>query len=208
MWDQLSKEIKALVVLFVIALVFGSGVLTSQLLSRKEEENVLLELPAATETPVSDHAASKEVATEEKKEIVVHVSGAVANPGIYTLPLGSRVNDAVQLAVPLREANLDALNLAALISDGQKISVPREGEEVNLQEDLSGNITSSVSKINLNTATLAELDTLPGIGPSTAQKIIDYRTQNGGFKSVDELDAVSGIGPKKLEQLRDLVTVY
>jgi competence protein ComEA len=148
------------------------------------------------------------VATEEKKEIVVHVSGAVANPGIYTLPLGSRVNDAVQLAVPLREANLDALNLAALISDGQKISVPREGEEVSLQEDLSGNITSSVSKINLNTATLAELDTLPGIGPSTAQKIIDYRTQNGGFKSVDELDAVSGIGPKKLEQLRNLVTVY
>lgn len=208
MWDQLPKEIKTLVVLFVVALVFGTGVLTSQLLSRKEEKNVLLELPAAMETPVSEHAAPREAALEEKKEIVVHVSGAVAKPGIYTLPLGSRVNDAVHLAAPLREANLDALNLAALISDGQKINVPREGEEVSLQEDWSGNSTSPEGKVNLNTATLAELDTLPGIGPATAQKIIDYRTQNGGFKSVDELDAVPGIGPQKLEQLRDLVTVY
>lgn len=207
MWEQLPKEIKALAIMFMVAILFGGGILTSQFLHTKEGENALLELPNAE---MADQVSEpdSEIQSLEKEEVVVHVSGAVANPGVYTLPYGSRVNDAVLLAGPLSDADLDALNLAAPISDGQKISVPQEGELIQeAQASVSSVLSSGGGKVNLNTATLAELDSLPGIGPATAQKIIDYRTQHGGFKSIDELDAVSGIGPKKLEDLRDLVSV-
>jgi len=209
MWEQLPKELKALAIMFIAALVFGAGVLTSQILT-KEEDDAFLELTDVRSKVEEEVLASakEDGVRSEIEELVVHVSGAVTNPGVYTLPYGSRVNDAVLLAGPLSEADLDALNLAALLSDGQKISVPKEGEVSRDPELISGGIPPSrEGKINLNTATLTELDSLPGIGPATAQKIIDYRTQNGGFKSVDELDAVSGIGPKKLEQLKDLVYV-
>jgi competence protein ComEA len=210
MWEQLPKEIKALAVVFIVALLFGTGVLTSQLLEAKNRENALLELPSATLGIQGEEELLLAPETiEEEKDVVVHVSGAVVSPGVYSLPHGSRVNDAILLAVPLDEADLDALNLAALISDGQKIAVPKIGEVLS---DISLQTTEGVSvtgrgKVNLNTASSAELETLPGIGPATAQKIIDYRTQHGAFNSVEDLNNVSGIGPKKFEDIKDLVSV-
>lgn len=207
MWEQLPKQIKTMVLIFLAALVFGSGVVAAGLLNSEKPEPAELILE---EAPAKDFESSAE--PKEVQEIVVHVSGAVKNPGIYKLLAGSRVHDAVMLAQPLPEADLDALNLAAPLTDGQKVPVPKKGEAVDAATALTANPSASPGitggKINLNTASLSELDSLPGIGPATAQKIIDYRTKNGGFKSVDELEQVSGIGAKKLENIRDLVTVY
>ena len=210
MWEQLPKEIKALAVVFVIALIFGAGVLASNLIGIKNTENALLELPsAAPEMQDGEKTAAAPMAPEKKNDLVVHVSGAVANPGVYSLPEGSRVNDAVLLADPLSEAELDALNLAAPLLDGQKVAVPSKGEAGNINiPEITSSTASAALKVNLNTAGLAELDTLPGIGPATAQKIIDYRQEHGGFRGIEELEEVSGIGPKKFEGLKDLVSIY
>ncbi len=138
-------------------------------------------------------------------KVVVHVCGAVKVPGVYELSGSKRVTDAIQVAGgPTPDANLDALNLAAKLVDGQKIYVPKEGESIS--PTLSGNGTVD-GPINLNTASVEQLDKLPGIGPVLAQRIIEYRESNGDFKSIDDLQKVEGIGPKKFEQIKDRVTV-
>jgi competence protein ComEA len=134
---------------------------------------------------------------------MVHVAGAVKSPGVYELPDGSRVTDAVSAAGgAASDADLDALNLAALLTDGLKIYVPKVGEAP--PQNVAGEGSSIV---NLNTASAAELEELPGIGPVLAQRIIDFRTKRGRFTSVRQLMEVDGIGPKKFESLEDLVTV-
>lgn len=147
--------------------------------------------------------------------VVVHVAGAVAKPGVVQLPAGSRVHEAIAAAgggTP--GADLNRLNLALAVADGQKIHVPREGEEIPAarQEGLgqdggSGTGSPAEGKINLNTAGVEELDALPKVGPVLAQRIVDWRKEHGAFKSVEELDAVDGVGPKMLEALLPLVTV-
>ncbi|HET6953611.1 MAG TPA: helix-hairpin-helix domain-containing protein [Acidimicrobiales bacterium] len=147
-------------------------------------------------------------------EVVVHVVGAVVTPGVQRLPSGSRTVDAVDAAggtVP--EADLARLNLAAVLTDGQQVYVPRLGEVAppvaagGAAPGAPGGPATAAAPVDLNAATLAQLDELPGIGPTTAQAIIDHREQNGPFASVEELLDVRGIGDAKLEQLRDLVTV-
>ena len=146
-----------------------------------------------------------EVEEEPEREVVVHVAGAVARPGLYRLAEGSRIDDAIALAGgPRPKAALDAVNLAAPVVDGQQVVVPRRGEAPAVAAAGPGS-GGPVSKVSLNSATLEQLDTLPGVGPVTAQQILDYREANGAFRSVDELDAVPGIGPARLEQLRALV---
>lgn len=160
--------------------------------------------------------------TQSARAVVVHVAGAVANPGVVQLPAGSRVHAAITAAggaVP--GADLDRLNLALVVEDGQKIHVPREGEEVPAAgtggagpESGAGGAADAGhagnpvgGKVNLNTAGVEELDTLPKVGPVLAQRIVDWRKEHGAFKSVEELDAVDGVGPKMLEALLPLVTV-
>jgi competence protein ComEA len=139
--------------------------------------------------------------------VVVQAAGAVVHPGLYRLPPGSRVDDLVQAAGGLApDADADRVNLAAVLTDGEKVHVPRVGEA--LPADASADASSSDSQpIDLNTASIAQLDTLPGVGPATAQAIIDYRSQHGRFQSVDELLNVRGIGQAKLDELRSLVRV-
>lgn len=152
--------------------------------------------------------------------VVVHVTGAVHEPGVYTLPANGHVEDAIQAAGGMTtEAERDLVNLAEPLQDGLQISVPREGqqssesittttgktekEESNGEESASPTISYP---ININTATQSELESLPGIGPVTAQKIIAYRQENE-FKIVEDIQKVSGIGPVTFEKIKDLISV-
>ena len=151
------------------------------------------------------------------QRFVVHVVGAVRRPGLYRLREGARVADAVARAGgATRRANLTGLNLAAPLVDGTQVLVPARVAvgvgAVVPQVGEGGDAASSgvgalpAQKLSLSNATAEQLDELPGVGPITAQKILDYRAEHGPFRSVDDLDAVPGIGPTRIEQLRDLVT--
>ena len=135
-------------------------------------------------------------------DVVVDVTGAVARPGVYRLPAGARVNDAVGRAGGATgAAQLEAINLAARLADGQQVVVPKRGPAgAPLTAATAG---GEEGPISLGTATADQLDTIDGIGPVTAGKIIEYRDQHGGLSSVDQLDQVSGIGPATMESLRD-----
>ena len=142
-----------------------------------------------------------------QSQLVVDVVGAVRRPGLYRLGASARVADALARAGgSTRKADLEQVNLAAPVADGQQIVIPRR-----IASGPPGAAPSAAGPaqqtgpVHLNTATLEELDSLPGVGPVTAQRILDYRTEHGAFRSVDELDAVPGIGPARLDQLRELV---
>lgn len=135
---------------------------------------------------------------------VVHVVGAVRRPGLYRLPVDARIADAVRRAGgATRRADLALVNLAAPLADGTQVVVPRR-IEASAGTVAGGDPAAATGPVHLNTATLETLDALPGVGPVTAQKIIDFREEHGAFSSVDELDAIPGIGPARLEQLREV----
>ena len=158
--------------------------------------------------------------TAPPAQIVVHVAGAVASPGVVVLPTGARIADAIDAAggvIP--EADTDQLNLARILSDGEQVRVPVIGEDASTWADSTTPASPSPNPaggaggrgtgtgVNINTASAAELENLPGIGPALAQRIIDYRDQHGPFSSVDALTEVPGIGQAKLEALRAEATV-
>jgi competence protein ComEA len=137
----------------------------------------------------------------ESGDVVVDVTGAVARPGVYRLPAGSRVNDAIGRAGGAgAKAELEAVNLAARLADGQQVVVPERGPGGTV---VVGTVAGTdEGPISLGTATVEQLDTIDGIGPVTAADIIEFRDQHGGLASVDQLDQVSGIGPATMESLR------
>lgn len=146
-------------------------------------------------------------ATPTPALINVYVSGAVNKPDVYTLPLGSLVKDAVAMAGGAAvDADLDHVNLALKLGDQMQVYVPRQGEAVATPNSRSAS-AAITAPININTATLEELDLLPGIGPSIAQAIIDYRTQNGPFKAIEDIDDVKGIGEALFAKIKDSITV-
>ena len=161
--------------------------------------------PPETYLPMADEAAGPSTSTTEPSSLLVHAAGAVQRPGVYELRAGSRVTDLIDAAGgPTDDADVDQLNLAAPVTDGERVYVPRVGEVV---AAATSGADATPGPLNLNTATLEQLDELPGVGPATAQAIIDERERRGGFTSVDDLLDVRGIGPSKLGALRDLVTV-
>lgn len=142
----------------------------------------------------------------------VYVSGAVATPGVYTLPPRSLVDDALKAAGGASaEADLDRVNLALEVRDQQQIHVPRKGESAPAQptspSDAAVSAATGARRVNINTATQAELETLPRIGPSIAQRIVDYRTRNGPFKKIEDIKNVSGIGEAMFSAIKDLIAV-
>lgn len=143
--------------------------------------------------------------------ITVDVSGAVANPGVYLLPVGSRVEDAVNAAGGLLEnAYAEVVNLAMPLQDGTKVLIPILPEPVDHQVDGGQelNLAAAASLVNINTASCEQLMSLPGIGESKARAIISYRENNGPFTTIEQIMNVSGIGPATFENLKDLITVY
>lgn len=203
------KEYKIIVICTGLGLLVGGFFLlkpTPQ--TPVKETNLQAEVVAVSK----DSSTEKEVKEEsvEQDLITVDVKGAVKSPGIYDLPVGSRVNDAVQKAGGLTEqADSKSINLAQKVSDEALVYVPTKGEEAASQQTASGTVSSrsKEKKINLNKASLEELKQVKGLGGKRAQDIIDHRETNGKFKSVDELKKVSGIGAKTIEKLKDYVTV-
>lgn len=169
----------------------------------------------ATRTPVGEPVELLPPA--DPPPVIVHVAGAVAAPGVYSLPAGSRVQEAVQAAGgSLPGAQLDNLNLAALLEDGQRLWVPSiaptpetetSGGERSQTIELPAATPSTQNPLNINTASAAELESLPKIGPVIAQAIVDYRLANGPFTAIEEIVEVKGIGPAIFEAIQDLITV-
>lgn len=203
------KEYKIIVICTCLGLLLGGFFLLKPAPPTPvKETNLQAEVAAVSK----DSSTEKEVKEEpvEQDLITVDVKGAVKSPGIYDLPVGSRVNDAVQKAGGLTEqADSKGLNLAQKVSDEALVYVPTKGEESASQQAGSGapSSTSKEKKVNLNKASLEELKQVKGLGGKRAQDIIDHREENGKFKSVDELKKVSGIGAKTIEKLKDYVTV-
>ena len=151
-------------------------------------------------------SAALEVEPAPLRKLVVHVVGAVRRPGLYELEEGSRVAAAIELAGGSKpKAALELVNLAAPVADGQQIVVPARQERSGPSPPLRGEERAPSGPVHLNSATLEELDALPGVGPVTAQNILDYRTDHGGFRTLDELDAIPGIGPARLARLKEVV---
>lgn len=188
----------------VVALLFaGAGLWYVRSLPRP----IHVAAEPASPIPAADPAASP---TPSPSPILVDVAGWVRRPGVYELAPGARVIDAIEAAGGARSgAVLEALNLAAPLTDGTQILVPRRGEAppVTTGEATGGGTGTPAGLVNVNTASAAELEALPGIGEVLAQRIVDHRTEHGPFASVEDLLDVSGIGEAILEDIRDLVTV-
>jgi competence protein ComEA len=184
------------------ALVLGALALA---LALALANRVLRDAGTAYEAP-APHAVAGNARTLPQSLVVVDVVGAVRRAGLYRLPQGSRIADALARAGgATRKADLALVNLAAPLADGSQVLVPKRTAVRGGASGGGDAPTSPAGPVHLNSATLADLDALPGVGPVTAQKILDYRQQHGAFGSVDELDAIPGIGPKRMDQLRDLV---
>lgn len=157
--------------------------------------------------PTGEAVVLRPVPTE--KPIVVHITGAVPRPGVYALPKGARVQDVISAAGGfLAEADKTNINLAALLEDGEKLDIAFiEGGSPVLATPVETIVVGTTELVNINTASQAELESLPGIGPTTATKIIDYRTANGPFVNTEDIINVPGIGPGTYERIKDLITV-
>ena len=204
------KEYKIIVICVSLGLILAGFFLLKPVAQTPAKES---NLQTEVTTVSKDSSDEKEDGNQKEKAveqdlITVDVKGAVKSPGIYDLPVGSRINDAVQKAGGLTDnADSKSINLAHRISDEALVYVPTK-EEATSQESQSNTSSNKESKkVNLNKASLEELKQVKGLGAKRAQDIIDHRESNGKFKSVDELKKVSGIGAKTIEKLKEYVTV-
>lgn len=211
---------KAVVVAILVVIAAASGLAmasfgghSSSVSFERSDEASVSDVHGAGDASSDDESSAK---SSSAAEVYVDVDGAVVRPGVYRLKDGARVSQAIDAAGGLTaEADVTGLNRASKVADGQKIYVPKVGEQqaaaaVGGAEGSAATTPgagSSSGLVNINTASAAELQTLSGIGPSMAQSIIDERTKNGAFASVDDLMRVSGIGEKKLAKIKDCICV-
>jgi competence protein ComEA len=201
-----QEKIVLLVIILIILLIIGLRIYT-------QEQNAITIVPA-----VDSIESSIEKENIQEEICIVHISGAVSNPGVYQLNGNKRIIDVVKIAGgELENANVDAVNLAAHIFDGQKIVIPFLAEnsgENNNQNVLPNNnpeqygYSSQNNLVNLNTATSSQLEDLPGIGPVLAKSILEYRQKYGQFRDIADIKNVGGIGEKRFESIKEYITVY
>jgi len=197
-------------ILLLIVIIIGGGIVLYKNINSEDNFTINSASGILENTPVIQ---------KEVPSVIIHIAGAVKNPGVYQLKSTDRIVDAVKISGgATEEANLDLINLAALLKDGQKIIVPSKiynenGKEINKNIDNSAEVMYSSSsgsisgKININTANAIMLQALPGIGPVLSERIIEYRNQNGLFGVIDDMQDVSGIAEKKFEGIKDLICV-
>lgn len=207
------SQLAAYAVIAVLVLVLGGRWLTSR---HAPAANAGAPFHAGAPGRGSASPSGDLQVSAPSRAAVVDVAGAVQRPGVYRLPAGARVKDAVARAGgPTRRGDPNAINLAAPLQDGTQIVVPPKAAAAASAAGVVGAAgaaagvpgSAAQTPVNLNTATAEQLDTLDGVGPATAQKILEYRQQHGGFRTVDDLGQVPGIGPKKLAALRGKVQV-
>ena len=214
MLDNLTKKQKIIVI--AIAGIVAIGIMYFIYNKNQVKEDINIE----NEILVNNVSTNENNINDDI--VIIHITGSVKNPGIVKLKEGSRIEDAIEAAGGLTEnADITKVNLAYVVEDGTKIKIPSASEEDIGDEDIidskSGdNIiieentlssNNSTQTININKATEKEFETLPGIGPSLASKIIEYRNQNGKFESIEDIKNVNGIGDNKYEKIKDLITV-
>ncbi|MGB2783557.1 MAG: helix-hairpin-helix domain-containing protein [Atribacterota bacterium] len=204
---NLSNQEKITIILLLIVIIIGGGAILYKNIN--SEDNFTI-------NRASGNSENTSVMQIEIPSVIIHLTGAVNHPGVYQLKSTDRVVDAVKIAGgETEEANLDLINLAALLKDGQKIIIPykiynENGEEtdksINDNVEIRYSSSSSLSgKININTADSLLLQSLPGIGPVLSERIIEHRNQNGLFGVIDDIKNVSGIAEKKFEGIKDLI---
>ena len=221
MLDQFNLKQKLVLVIIIVAVIIGIGIYGFISMSTEETELDLNEI-LAVENIHQDNQEVNGVVEKESIHIIVHITGEVNHAGVFQLSEGARVADAIEAAGgATKEADLESINLAYILADGQKIYIPNKKDKENNEQKTyitteSGDTISVENnstqkgvnaKVNINTANQSELETLPGIGPSLASKIIEYREQNGKFNSIEELKNVKGIGDARFEDLKDDVII-
>lgn len=233
--DNKKKIIITIILIVVVIVIFAVYLLSNQESFEDfdlneivlEENNQTNEnITTNTKSAVSEENTNENKIEDEIKEIVVHITGAVKKEGIVYLKEGDRIIDAIKKAGgETKNADLSQVNLAYVLADGQKIYIPNKNERIdefiieagtgttaNLSQANTGATKNAgnntvTSKVNINTADEVELDSLPGIGPSIAKKIVDYRNENGKFNNIEDIKNVSGIGDAKYEDIKNYITV-
>lgn len=212
---------KKIIVFIFILLIFPIGLVIKDKLQSKEDIYVLTqeeEQPLKTMQEKEIKEEEKEIKEEENvtnKKITVYISGEVNKPGIVILNEGERLATAVEkVEGTTKKADLNGVNMAIKVKDEMHYIIPKIGEEnkentsqVTKDDNTNQNEPAKASQININIATIEELDTLPGVGEATANKIVNHRSENGDFKSIEEIKNVNGIGDKKFANLKDLICV-
>ena len=205
-----SNQDKITIILLLIVVIIGVGIVLYKNINN--EDNFIIN----SASDISENTPAIQI---EIPPVIIHIAGAVKNPGVYQLKSTDRIVDAVKIAEgATEEANLDLINLAAILKDGQKIIIPYKtysetGEEINTNTHNNAESmyysspVSTSAKININTANANMLQTLPGIGPVLSERIIEHRNQNGLFGMIDDIMDVSGIAEKKYEGIKDLICV-
>ncbi len=208
------KKIILIIILIIVLLL----IIAYMAFGLKEQEeinlNEMIFIESENELEIKKENIIENTSIEESKksQIAIHIIGEVKNEGIVFLEEGARIMDAIKMAGgETKNADLSQVNLAYILSDGQKIYIPNKNEKINnfIISDIN-NISSSTkenSKININTANETELDNLPGIGPSIAKNIIEYREAKGQFKSIEDLKNVKGIGESKFSEIEEHITI-
>ena len=216
-----QKIILAIIISIILLITFAY--IYKNIYSVDESSEIIINNDMQIENNLVQNEENQENNLKEEEKVVVHVIGEVNNPGVVTLKEGARIIDAINKAGgKTEEADLSKINLAYVIEDGTQIYIPRINENLNEIELMTQDAGSSTIisnsetdneenskevKVNINTANKEKLETLPGIGETTAQKIIDYRESNGKFNSIEDIKNVSGIGDAKFNSLKDKITV-
>lgn len=206
---------KKIIIFILILFICPIGLVIKDKLESKDDIYVLTEEEKSSDESMEEQEIKKEENNITDKKITVYVSGAVNKPGIVTLNEGDRLAKAVEkVGGTTKKADLNGINMAIKLQDEMHYIVPRIGEvvkdsapEVVSEGNFNQAESSKTSQININTATIEELDKLPGVGEATANKIVNHRSENGEFKSIEEIKNVNGIGDKKFEEMKNLICV-